>query len=163
VFDQAFTDWMMRNSDGYLVMSDAVERDLDRLKPGAPRRRVPHPFYAQVDRPRWTRENPPEAPGLPRGGAPFFGYVPPPKRAAARHYKGLDTLLTAWKRVRSTRSAATLVVAGEFYEDRAAYEGLANEAGGVRIVDRYIPDDEVEALFRAADVTVLPYREGTQS
>ena len=46
-YDAAFTAWMLRNSDGYLVMSDAVERDLDALKPGAPRSRVPHPFYAR--------------------------------------------------------------------------------------------------------------------
>ena len=155
VFDRAFTDWMMRNSDGYLVMSDAVERDLDRLKPGAPRRRVPHPFYAQFDRERWTRETARASLGLTGDVALFFGYV--------RHYKGLDTLLTAWKRVRAVRPQATLVVAGEFYEDPAAYEGLVREAGGVRLIDRYIPDPEVEALFRAADVTVLPYRSGTQS
>ena len=31
------------------------------------------------------------------------------------------------------------------------------------MLDRYIADDEVEALFRAADVTVLPYRSATQS
>jgi glycosyltransferase involved in cell wall biosynthesis len=54
-------------------------------------------------------------------------------------------------------------VAGEFYERPEPYEALAREAGGVRILNRYIPDDEVEALFRAADVTVLPYRSGTQS
>jgi D-inositol-3-phosphate glycosyltransferase len=155
VFDRAFTDWMMRNSDGYLVMSDAVERDLDRLKPGAPRRRVPHPFYAQFDRQRWTRETARASLGLTGDVALFFGYV--------RHYKGLDTLLAAWKRVRAVRPQATLVVAGEFYEDPAAYDGLVREAGGVRLLDRYIPDEEVEALFRAADVTVLPYRSGTQS
>jgi glycosyltransferase involved in cell wall biosynthesis len=155
VFDRAFTDWMMRNSDGYLVMSDAVEKDLDRLKPGAPRRRVPHPFYAQFDRQRWTRETARASLGLDGDVALFFGYV--------RHYKGLDTLLTAWKRVRAVRPQATLVVAGEFYDDPASYEGLVREAGGVRLLDRYIPDDEVEALFRAADVTVLPYRSGTQS
>jgi D-inositol-3-phosphate glycosyltransferase len=155
VFDNAFTDWMMRNSDGYLVMSDAVERDLDRLKPGAPRRRVPHPFYAQFDRQRWTRETARASLGLTGDVALFFGYV--------RHYKGLDTLLMAWKRVRAVRPQATLVVAGEFYEDPAAYAGLIQDAGGVRLIDRYIPDEEVEALFRAADVTVLPYRSGTQS
>src|SRR5439155_485384 len=53
--------------------------------------------------------------------------------------------------------------AGEFYEKPERYEALAREAGGVRILNRYIADDEVEALFRAADVTVLPYRAGTQS
>src|SRR5262249_3206875 len=154
-FDQAFTRWMLRNSGGALVRSASVERDLDRLKPGAPRRRVPHPFYAQFDRQRWTRETARASLNLSGDVALFFGYV--------RHYKGLDTLLAAWKRVRAGRPAATPVVGGEFYEDPAVYAGLAREAGGVRLVDRYIPDEEVEALFRAADVTVLPYRSGTQS
>lgn len=154
-YDSAFTSWMMRNSDGYLVMSDSVERDLDSLKPGAPRRRVPHPFYAQFDQGRFTRESARAHLGLEGDVALFFGYV--------RHYKGLDTLLTAWRRVRAERPGATLVVAGEFYEKPESYRALAEAAGGVRLLDRYIPDAEVEALFRAADVTVLPYRSGTQS
>ncbi len=156
-FDAAFSDWMMRNSDGYLVMSDSVERDLDRLKPGAPRRRVPHPFYAQFDRGRWTRASARERLGLAGDVALFFGYV--------RRYKGLDTLLAAWPKVRARRPGATLVVAGEAYEDTEAYRAQAAAAGegAVRWLDRYIPDDEVEALFRAADVAVLPYRTATQS
>jgi glycosyltransferase involved in cell wall biosynthesis len=157
VFDAAFTSWMMRNSDGYLVMSDSVERDLDRLKPGAPRRRVPHPFYAQFDRGRVTREQARAALGLEGEVALFFGYV--------RRYKGLDTLLEAWPLVRARRPA-TLVVAGEFYEDAAPYRALAAAAGGepaVRLLDRYVPDEQVEALFKAADLVVLPYRSGTQS
>jgi glycosyltransferase involved in cell wall biosynthesis len=156
-YDAAFSRWMMRNSDGYLVMSDAVERDLDTLKPGAPRRRVPHPFYAQFDRGRFTRDGARAALGLAGDVALFFGYV--------RHYKGLDTLLEAWPLVRARRPGATLVVAGEFYEKPERYAALAASAGdgAVRLLDRYIPDDEVEALFRATDVTVLPYRSGTQS
>ena len=56
-------------------------------------------------------------------------------------------------------------MAGEFYEKPEPYRALVNAAGegAIRLLDRYIPDDEVEALFRAADVTVLPYRSGTQS
>ncbi len=156
-FDPAFSAWMMRNSDGYLVMSDSVEADLDRLKRGAPRRRVPHPFYAQFDRGRHTRDSARAALGLTGDVALFFGYI--------RHYKGLDTLLQAWPRVRERRPGATLVVAGESYEDAAPYRALVNAAGegAVRWLDRYIPDEEVEALFRAADVTVLPYRSATQS
>jgi glycosyltransferase involved in cell wall biosynthesis len=134
-----------------------VERDLDRLKPGAPRRRVPHPFYAQFDRGRHTRASAREWLGLAGDVALFFGYV--------RHYKGLDTLLKAWPKVRARRPGATLVVAGEFYEKAGSYHALARAAGegAVRMQDRYIADDEVEALFRAADVTVLPYRSATQS
>ena len=168
-FDGPFTGWMLRNSDGYLVMSESVERDLDRLKPGAPHRRVLHPLYAQFDRGRFTRASARERLGLDGEVAVFFGYV--------RHYKGLDVLLDAWPRVRAERPA-TLVVAGEFYEDAAPYRaqvervnaaaGTAAGAAGppgdaVRLLDRYLPDDEVEALFKAADVVVLPYRSATQS
>jgi len=155
--DVPLTRWMLRNSDGYLVMSESVERDLDRLKPGAPRRRVLHPLYAQFDRGRWTRESARRSLGLDGEVVLFFGYV--------RRYKGLDLLLQAWPGVRARRPA-TLVVAGEFYEDAAPYRALAAAAGGeaaVRLLDRYLPDDEVEAVFKAADLVVLPYRTATQS
>src|SRR5205085_6486511 len=72
--DGTLTRWMLRNSDGYLVMSESVERDLDRLKPGAPRRRVLHPLYAQFDAGRWTRESARQFLGLDGEVALFFGY-----------------------------------------------------------------------------------------
>ena len=155
LFDRVLTRWMLSSSDGHLVMSDSVERDLEAFKPGAPHRRVLHPLYAQFDRGRFTRESARAALGLDGEVVLFFGYV--------RHYKGLDTLLEAWPAVRARR-AATLVVAGEFYEDEAPYRRLAEAAGdSVRMLSRYVPDDEVEALFKAADVVVLPYRSATQS
>jgi hypothetical protein len=143
--DTEFTQWMLRNSDGYLVMSDSVERDLDRLKPGAPRRRVAHPFYAQFDGGRWTRASARAHLGIGPAEevALFFGYV--------RHYKGLDTLLSAWPMCEARRGEAG--GGGEFYEDAAPY-APAVAAGGephVRVLDRYLPDDEVEAVFKAAD------------
>jgi len=64
------------------------------------------------------------------------------------------------------RRPVTLVAAGEFYEDPAPYRALAVAAGGapgVRLMEGYLADDEVEALFKAADVVVLPYRSATQS
>jgi glycosyltransferase involved in cell wall biosynthesis len=116
---------------------------------------VHHPLYAQFDRQRHTRASARAALGLDGEVVLFFGYV--------RAYKGLDTLLTAWPAVRARRPA-TLVVAGEFYEDEAPYRKLAEAAGAsVRLLSRYIPDPEVEALFKAADVVVLPYRSATQS
>jgi len=157
--DRALTGWMLRNSDGYLVMSDSVERDLDRLKPGAPRRRVRHPLYAHFDRGRFTRATARERLGLDPAAEVvlFFGYV--------RRYKGLDVLLDAWPAVRARRPA-TLVVAGEFYEDPEPYRARIAAAGGepgIRLLDRYLSDEEVEAVFKAADIVVLPYRSATQS
>jgi hypothetical protein len=60
----------------------------------------------------------------------------------------------------------TLVVAGEFYEPveplraRIAQLGLTER---VRVLDRYVPDEEVGDLVAAADCVVLPYRSATQS
>ena len=158
-FDGAFTQWMLRNSDGYLVMSDSVMADLQRLKPGAAARRVAHPLYAQFDGGRWTRATARARLGIGEREevAVYFGFV--------RRYKGLDTLLGAWPNVRARRPVR-LIAAGEFYEDPAPYRALAAAAGGdnvVRLMEGYLADPDVEALFKAADVVVLPYRGGTQS
>ena len=37
------------------------------------------------------------------------------------------------------------------------------ERAPVRLLDHYLPDEQVEALLKAADVVVLPYRSATQS
>jgi D-inositol-3-phosphate glycosyltransferase len=157
--DLPLTRWMLRNADGYLVMSDSVESDLERLAPGAPRRRVKHPFYAQFDQGRFTRESARARLGLAADAevALFFGYI--------RHYKGLDLLLEAWPAVRTQRARAVLVAAGECYGDPVPYREAAARAGAdsVLLLDRYAADEEVEALFKAADVVVLPYRTATQS
>jgi D-inositol-3-phosphate glycosyltransferase len=157
--DLTLTRWMLRNTDGGLVMSDSVERDLEAMAPGVPRRRVAHPLYAQFDRGRFTRASARASLGLAPDAevALFFGFI--------RRYKGLDTLLEAWPAVRARRDV-TLLVAGEFYEDEARCRALAAAAGGapgVRLLDRYLADEEVEAAFKAADVIVLPYRSATQS
>jgi D-inositol-3-phosphate glycosyltransferase len=82
----------------------------------------------------------------------FFGTVRP--------YKGLDVLLRALARVPDAR----LVVAGDFWEPVERYRALAAELG---VTDRvelrvgYVAEEDIPALFGAADVLVLPYRSGT--
>jgi glycosyltransferase involved in cell wall biosynthesis len=85
----------------------------------------------------------------------FFGIVRP--------YKGLDVLLRA---LAGTPDTITLTVAGEFWGGTAATEKLIAELGiGDRVTLRpgYVPAGEIPALFAAADVLVLPYREATAS
>ena len=60
----------------------------------------------------------------------------------------------------------TLIIAGEFYDDKQQYLDLIAEAGiqsSVRVVDQYIPNEEVPHYFKSADVVVLPYTSATQS
>ena len=70
---------------------------------------------------------------------------------------GLDVLLDAWRGI----ERAELWVVGMPRMDTAALR--ASAPPGVRFVERFVPDAQVAALFRRADVAVLPYREIDQS
>lgn len=87
----------------------------------------------------------------------FFGKV--------RKYKGLQVLLEALPLVLSQIECKLLIV-GEFYESLANYEQRIRELNlqaHVRIENRYVPNEEVPAIFAQADVLVLPYVTASQS
>ena len=75
-----------------------------------------------------------------------------------RPYKGLDVLLDAW---RSAELDAELWVVGLPRMEIAGLRAAAPPS--VRWMPRFVPDCEVAAYFRRADVVVLPYREIDQS
>jgi glycosyltransferase involved in cell wall biosynthesis len=59
-----------------------------------------------------------------------------------------------------------LIVAGEFWEDIRYYQELITHwkiQDRATIDNRYIPDEEADLLFSAADILVAPYTAGTQS
>ena len=87
----------------------------------------------------------------------FFGFVRP--------YKGLRYLIEALPEVLK-HNEVTLFVAGEFWKSKADYERLIRALGlenSVRLVDRYIPNEEVGTYFAACDAVVLPYVGASQS
>jgi glycosyltransferase involved in cell wall biosynthesis len=92
---------------------------------------------------------PRELAGVEGPVALFFGLVRP--------YKGLDVLLEAWRGI----EGAELWVVGMPRMDTRALRAAAPP--GVRFVERFVPDAQVGALFRRADLAVLPYREIDQS
>lgn len=147
----------LARADAFLVQSRTDLELLDRMYPERPRLLTPHPAYTFFARGRIDRDHARARLDLRGHVVLFFGLV--------RAYKGLDVLLRAMARARE-RVPVTLVVAGEFYQDRQPYDALVVELGleeAVRFVDRYVPNEEVEAYFRAADVVVLPYVSATQS
>jgi glycosyltransferase involved in cell wall biosynthesis len=79
----------------------------------------------------------------------FFGLLRP--------YKGLDVLLRAWRGI----EGAELWIVGMPRMDLAA--ARAQAPPGARWLPRFVPDEEVAALFRRADLAVLPYRQADQS
>ncbi|HWM63283.1 MAG TPA: glycosyltransferase family 4 protein [Solirubrobacterales bacterium] len=82
----------------------------------------------------------------------FFGLLRP--------YKGLDTLLEAFRRV----EGAELWIVGNPRMDVEPLRRLADAAPGrVRFLTRFVEDAEIPAIFRRADVVVLPYRDAEHS
>jgi glycosyltransferase involved in cell wall biosynthesis len=102
---------------------------------------------------------------------PFmFGPMPPPfaHGGALRllcfgrllPYKGLDLLASAIRLLGTRRDYELRVVgSGPESSELASLRGLP----GVRVENRWVPEDEVGALIAWADVLVLPYKEASQS
>jgi glycosyltransferase involved in cell wall biosynthesis len=89
-------------------------------------------------------ELPVELRGTDRPVVMFFGLLRP--------YKGVDVLLDAW---RSVNADAELWIVGR---PRMAIDRLAAAAPStVRWATRFVPDAELAACFRRADIVVLPY------
>ncbi len=134
------------------------------------------PLHSTFDIPHSTFDIPHSTVDIPHSTsftALFFGRV--------EAYKGVDILLEAWKMLKENAGERHFVLK-EGKEVREVRE--VRETGEFRLIiagrvapgvmlpplpadvelrDRRIMDDEADALFRAADVLVLPYRDATQS
>ena len=86
----------------------------------------------------------------------FFGSIAP--------YKGLEYLISALPRL-ATPNQYRLIVAGspkagfeQYWEETR--RAIAADVSGVRILQKieFVPDEETELYFKAADVLALPYR-----
>jgi glycosyltransferase involved in cell wall biosynthesis len=157
--DRALVKWGLRSAHGFVVQSRPDGDILTALLPGARVEFNPMPVF-DLFAPAGggvSRETARRRLGLDGRIVLFFGLV--------RAYKGLRTLLDAFA-LAGQRLGATLLVVGEFYEDRRRYDeaiGALGIASRVRVVDRYVPNEEVPDYFLAADVVVLPYLSATQS
>lgn len=144
-------------ADGFLVHAREEAARLTPRAKGRPIRVHPHPSYDVFSASPPSRDDARAALGASGRVLLFFGYVRP--------YKGLHDLLAALALARPD-AWDLLYVVGEFYEPRARYEAaLAHPAlrGKVRVVDRYVANEEVAAYLAAADVVALPYRSATGS
>lgn len=88
----------------------------------------------------------------------FFGFI--------RDYKGLDLLIQAFGDKRLRKYPVKLLVAGEYYSNPEPYLQLIREmklSEYIVLRTEFIPDNEVNMYFSAADLVVQPYKTATQS
>lgn len=113
---------------------------------------VPHGAFDYLTRLPEEKPLPGELEGAEGPVILFFGLLRP--------YKGLDTLLEAFRRL----EGAELWIVGNPRMEVAPLRRLAAEAPGrVRFLTRFVEDAEVPAIFRRADLVVLPYRDAEHS
>jgi glycosyltransferase involved in cell wall biosynthesis len=126
-------------------------RDQVGLDPGRVRV-IHHGAFDYLTRLPAEKPLPPELDGAEGPVILFFGLLRP--------YKGLDTLLEAFRRV----EGAELWIVGNPRMELGPLRQLAAEAPGrVRFLTRFVEDAEIPALMRRADVVVLPYRDAEHS
>lgn len=155
--DQAFSSYFIKACNGFLTMTKKVENDLKQFTSSTNKALTPHPVYDNYGE-AVSREVAADHLQLNSNGnyVLFFGLV--------RKYKGLDLLMKALSDIRLKEKNITLLVAGEFYDDRNFYDQLAEELKiTVKVVSDFIPDEDVKYYFSLADLVVLPYRNATQS
>lgn len=158
--DRFLTRMVLKRADGYIVQSHLDEKDLLTVKPDANYVVTPHPTYNAFKMKNMSKA---EARALLAVGSDspmllFFGFV--------REYKGLKYLLDALPEVKKRIPDISLWVVGDFGDDKDVYlEQIEKNRIGdnIRLVEGYVPDQEVEKYFAAADLVVLPYVSATQS
>lgn len=157
--DKPFTKYFIKPIDAFITMSEKVIADLRLFSTTKPARMVPHPLYdnfgARID----------QAVAREKLGIPtaiplmlFFGFV--------RKYKGLDILLDTMHLLQQKGKNYYLLIAGECYEDKEAYEKqLALPGVSEKVFNhmQFITDSDVKYYLCAADVVIQPYRNATQS
>jgi glycosyltransferase involved in cell wall biosynthesis len=113
---------------------------------------IPHGAFDYLTRLPEEKPLPVELEGAEGPVILFFGLLRP--------YKGLDLLLDAFRRV----EGAELWIVGNPRMDVEPLRAVAAATPGrVRFVTRFIDEAEIPAIFRRADLVVLPYRDAEHS
>lgn len=153
--DQGWRRWLLRRdidaSDAALVLTRSVGESLQD-KYLYPANRIflsAHGHFGDSNAEVEPRKLPTDRP--PR--LLFFGRI--------LEYKGLDLMLAALPMLRREFPTLQLEVWGT--GDIAPYQAALDRVGDVRVENRWIEEAEIPSIFATTDLSVLPYREASQS
>ena len=159
--DKILTKIGLRNASMFLALSKNVEEELERFAKGGEIFRSELPIYDcyksddLLDISKFKSQL-----GIKKDDQVilFFGYI--------RKYKGLDILLKAFPKILQKFPNTFLLVVGEFYDKPNSYFNLIEELNiseRVKVINQFVPNEEVANYYLSSDVIVLPYRSATQS
>ncbi len=157
--DRQLTNYFIQRIDGLIAMSRSVLTEATTFRANLALEYCPHPIFDNYGE-KLSMVEAKQKLGLDVGTKYllFFGFI--------RDYKGLDLLIHAFADVRLRKFPVRLLVAGEYYSSPEPYLKLINENKVEGLIDLrtdFIPDDQVNLYFSAADMVVQPYKSATQS
>lgn len=158
-FDEALTKATLKKANFCIVHSEDDMINLNRLLPYMPVKKNMHPTYNAFCLKNLTRDEARKKLKLKdEKMLLFFGLV--------RKYKGLMYLINAMPMIIEKVDNVKLYIVGDFGKDKQEYFYRIKQLeieDHIFIRDGYVPDEEVEPFFAAADLNVCPYESATQS
>jgi len=157
--DDMLSAYFLNSFDAHLALSKRVEEDILERDKIHPVLFYPHPLYDTFGK-LMDKTEAQHMLNLSNDYKYilFFGLI--------RDYKGLDILLEAMGDEKLKSEKIKLLVAGEFYGGEEKYRQIIQDKkieDRVLLYNRFIPDNEVNRYFSAADLVVQPYKHATQS
>lgn len=157
--DHVLTNYFIQRIDGLIAMSKSVLAEAKTFRSNLPLEFCPHPIFDNYGE-RLSFDDAKQKLNLDVNTKYllFFGFI--------RDYKGLDLLLNAFADERLRQYPVKLLVAGEYYSSPEPYLELIKNNHLDELIELrtdFIPDDEVNLYFSAADMVVQPYKSATQS
>jgi len=159
--DRILTRFGLRNASKFLTLSGIVEKDVKQYSRRKNVYRSELPVYDcyQQDK-EFDLQKTKEELGFNKDSIVllFFGYI--------RKYKGLDILIEAFPKIHSDIPEARLLIVGEFYDKPGLYLDQIKKLGiedKVKVVNEFVPNEDVAKYYKVSDVVILPYRSATQS
>lgn len=159
--DKILTKIGLRNASMFLTLSKSVEEELKKYANDRKiyRSELPRYDYYQTDNNVNISELKSEI-GIAEDDQVllFFGYI--------RKYKGLKILIKAFPKILEKYPNSYLLIVGEFYDNPSTYLKLIdslNIGKKVKVINKFIPNEEISKYYQVSDVVILPYLSATQS
>ena len=159
--DKRLTDIGLKNASSFMVLSGIVEKEVKLIANGRKVYKSELPIYDCYETDETISVlNLRKEFGFSEQDKVllFFGYV--------RKYKGLDLLIDAFPKIKTSIPNAKLLIVGEFYDSPEVYTDKIKKLGIEKdtvIVNKFVPNEDVGKYYKVCDLVILPYRSATQS
>ncbi len=154
--DKILTKHALKKADYFIVHANEEKESLLQLLPNANVTQHVHPIYDIFKEKHIKRDI--SYLKLRKKVLLFFGFV--------RRYKGLKYLIKAMPKIVEKYPDLDLLVVGEFWDDGLEdKKELENSPvrDHIKLIDYYVPNENVGNYFEACDISVLPYITATNS